>query len=183
MILCILIVFTSLYYYIISLYLVISHYTVVSPVKENIRIVQITDLHNAEFGESNEKLVNMIREQSPDIICMTGDMLNRDDENTDIVVNLISELSEIAPVYFGYGNHETTWEEHFQQNLHDIFSDAGAIVLDNEYLDVDIKGTTIRIGGYMGYYWQPYMMTKDSDEQDKESSSKSFRIQIIIKSC
>lgn len=158
----------GLYYYLISLQLMVTHYTLNAPVKEDIRIVQITDLHNSQFGENNSKLVEKIKEQSPDLIFMTGDMLNRDNENTEIVENLISELSNIAPVYFGYGNHETTWEKNYQKSLHDIFSDVGAIVLNNEYQDVEIKGTNIRIGGYMGYYNWPHMMTSDPEMQKIE---------------
>lgn len=159
---------TGFYYYLMSFRLIITNYILTAPIKEDIRIVQITDLHNSEFGEGNRDLIDKIRDQSPDLIFMTGDMLNKDDENTETVRSLISELSQIAPVYFGYGNHEINWERNYQQDLHDIFTEAGATVLNNEYLDVEIKGSVIRIGGYMGYYRQPHMMTGDTDQQNLE---------------
>ena len=51
------------------------------------RIVQISDLHNAEFGKNNEKLLDLISETKPDIIVLTGDLV--DSENTNIEVGLL----------------------------------------------------------------------------------------------
>ena len=58
-----------------------------------------------------------MEDQDPDLILMTGDMLNSFDENTDIAVNLIEHLSAVAPVYYSYGNHEEEYEENYQTSL------------------------------------------------------------------
>lgn len=157
-----------LFFYITSKFLTVTRYTVKGDFEHPIRIVQLTDLHNAEFGQDNKKLVEKIKEQDPDLIFMTGDMLNRDDRNLEIVKTLITELAEVAPVYFGYGNHETGWERTYQIDLHDELSACGAIVLDNEFTDIEVNGTALRIGGYMGYYYQPHMMTKDEEQRQIE---------------
>lgn len=146
----------------------VSYYVTAVNVTEPIRIVQLTDLHNTEFGENNCELIDVIAEQCPDIIVMTGDMINRDESTLDIIKNLISKLSEIAPVYYGYGNHETVWEENFAQDLHDELSSAGATVLNNEFVDVVLKEQEIRIGGYMGYYRQPGMFKVDDEQRALE---------------
>lgn len=156
------------YFYITSLSLILTKYEIDSDFESPIRIVQITDLHNAEYGGSNSDLINKIKDQNPDLIMMTGDMLNEDDKNTDIVCNLIQKLSSIAPVYFGYGNHEKTWEKTFEVNLRDILKESGAIVVDNDYIDSDLKGNALRIGGYMGYYRTPHMITQDENQQKIE---------------
>ena len=75
----------SVYHYNIDPELVTVYYTLEENVAAPIRIVQLSDLHNAEFGEGNSELIGLVEEQSPDLIVMTGDMLNRDDENTEIV--------------------------------------------------------------------------------------------------
>lgn len=156
------------YFFLTSKVLTITDYTIEAPVASPIRIVHLTDLHNEEFGSGNRKLTAKVEALAPDMIVMTGDMLNREDENTQIICDLISALSEIAPVYFGYGNHEYSWEETWGQSLRDILGEAGAVVLDNDYLDLEVNGTAIRLGGYMGYYWQPHMMTKDPEQQTME---------------
>ena len=128
-----------LYCLISSRFLQVRTETVSADVREPIRVVQLTDLHNAQFGDQNSKLVSLVKAQNPDLIVMTGDMLNRDDPSTEIVEQLIRDLVPIAPVYFGYGNHETTWEANYQKDLHEIFSAAGATVLESEYVDVEIN--------------------------------------------
>ena len=157
-----------LFYYIASLFLHVEHYTVHAPISAPVRIVQLTDLHNAEFGKGNSKLIEKVVEQQPDMIFLTGDMLNEDDPNTNVVTTLISGLRDIAPVYCCYGNHETVWERNNGQDLHQIMGSAGATVLDSEYVDVTINGQPFRIGGYMGYWSQPHMMTQDPEKRQLE---------------
>ena len=78
-----------------------------------IRILQLTDLHNSEFGEDNQELIDRIASQSPDLILLTGDLLNSGEPVTEIATNLISSLCEIAPVYLSLGNHEIEYQDNF----------------------------------------------------------------------
>ena len=157
-----------LFYFICSLFLHVEHYTVQAPISASIRIVQLTDLHNAEFGTGNGRLIEKVAEQKPDLIFLTGDMLNEDDPDTTVVTTLISGLKQIAPVYCCYGNHEAVWERSFGRDLHEILGPAGATVLDCEYVDVTVHGQPFRIGGYMGYWSQPHMMTRDPEKRQLE---------------
>ena len=51
-------------------------YTIRSPelpdVFDGYRIAQVSDLHNAEFGDRNQRLLEMLREAEPDMIAITG---------------------------------------------------------------------------------------------------------------
>ena len=106
------IVGVCIWIYLSQYQLVVEKYTVISPkIQETIRVVQLSDLHNRSFGKDNEKLIKMVEELTPDIICMTGDMLNRNEESLDVVENLVKQLSDMAPVYFSYGNHEEDYEK------------------------------------------------------------------------
>ena len=130
----------------------VSNYVLSSPkLTAPIRLVQLTDLHNSEFGENNERLVRMVSRQNPDLILMTGDMLNGREDETEIAVNLVRRLTEVAPVYFSYGNHEVTHERTFGRDLTALFEEAGATVLDRTYEDVTVNGQAIRLGGIYGY--------------------------------
>lgn len=113
---------------------------------DTIRLVVLSDLHNAEFGEDNCELVEKIRKLSPDLILLAGDMVDKNSFNTDIVVSLCAKLREIAPVYYGLGNHEGTMMYVDGLRVDGLLRDEGISVLVNQSEDVTVKGTTISIG-------------------------------------
>lgn len=136
-------------------------------IDSRIRIVQLTDLHNSEFGKENEKLVDLIEEQSPDIILLTGDLVKRSEEDTTVVTNLLKELKKIAPLYVSLGNHEVEYEENYGGNLTEFYEAAGAFVLEKEYVDIDVKGQQLRLGGIYGYCLpEKYLATKEADAEE-----------------
>lgn len=145
-----------------------TYYEIItSKVTDPIRLVQLTDLHNSEFGADNRRLVEQVEEQNPDLILMTGDMLNSFDENTDIAVNLIEDLSAVAPVYYSYGNHEAEYEENYQTSLVPLLEEAGTVILDKAYVDVTVTGQTIRLGGIYGYCVpEKFLKTKEADPEE-----------------
>ena len=120
-------------------------------VTEPIRIVQLTDLHNSEFGENNSKLVDHVAAQHPDLILITGDLLNQDTDRTDIAIGLIEDLKDIAPVYISFGNHELGYEKKYGVDLRSLYTKAGAVVLEFDWLDLEVKEQKIRLGGLYGY--------------------------------
>lgn len=132
--------------------LTVTSYEVESDkIQEPFRIVQLTDLHNMSFGKDNSRLIKNIEEQDPDLICMAGDMLNRDEQSLEVVTGLISRLSEKYRVFFSLGNHETAYEENFGAELKDELERAGAVVLNNEYREIRINEETVYIGGISSY--------------------------------
>lgn len=152
-----------------------SNYKVEADISSEIRIVQLTDLHNTKFGKDNTKLIKLIKEQQPDIIVITGDMINKDEEDIGIICSLIEELSLIADVYYGYGNHETAWITAYGDNLRKNLENAGAVVLDTEYIDVEIKDESVRIAGYMGYYGAAHLTAHTEEEKIAQNDfMKSF---------
>lgn len=70
-------------------------------------IVQLSDLHNAAFGEKNERLIQSVKELNPDVILITGDMIiGKPGVEVAFAADTINAMCEIAPVYFSMGNHE-----------------------------------------------------------------------------
>lgn len=132
--------------------LICTHYEIFTEkINTSIRIVQLSDLHNNVFGSKNEKLIELVNEQSPDLILMTGDMLNMDKEDSSIAEELICDLCQIAPVYFSYGNHEKDYEKKINVDLSNLFKKNGAHILEYTYEDIIIKEQKIRMGGLYGY--------------------------------
>lgn len=148
----------------------LSNYVLSSPkLTAPIRVVQLTDLHNSEFGENNGRLVRMIQKQSPDVILLTGDMLNGDEPRTEVAVGLIEQLAEIAPVYASFGNHEKANENVYGTDVGALYAQAGAHVLERTYEDVEIGGQTVRIGGIYGYCLpEKYLRTREAREKEVE---------------
>lgn len=174
-----------LYCFFQSSKLVTVTYKACTDINESIRIIHLSDLHNAEFGSDNSEIVRIVKEHNPDLIFMSGDMLNKDDRNTTVILNLIASLKDIAPVYYGYGNHEYQWERKWKKSLKPDLESAGAVVVNNDYVDIEFKGSSLRIGGYMGYYRQPHMFTSDKNRIKKEKAfaedfENTDRIKLLI---
>ncbi len=82
----------------------------------------------------------------------------------DIAVHVIEELSKYYPVYFSYGNHEKQYEEKYSVDIKEVFEEAGCTVLEQDYIDIEIKNIPVRIGGIYGYCL-PQDIKSDRDER------------------
>ena len=109
------------------------------------RIAHVSDLHNTEIGDGNKKLLAMLREATPDIIAITGDMI--DSRNTDVAVALAfaEEAVQIAPCYYVNGNHEARVPEYHE--LKSGLEASGVVVLENECVELTLAGDTISLLG------------------------------------
>ena len=119
-----------------------------SKLSQALRVVQIADLHCAEL---DEKVYETISAQKPDLIFVVGDLVNRDDAEIAPALDALETLVAIAPVYVSLGNHDVTHSSRFHPDLAEQFHQTGATVLDKEYVDIDVNGQALRIGGIYGY--------------------------------
>ena len=111
------------------------------------RIVQISDLHNAKFGKNNQKLVDRIRECAPDMIALTGDLVDSNHTNVDRAVQFVNEIVKICPVYYVTGNHEYWLDTSEYENLMDGVASAGVIILDNQVVEISRWDAKFRLVG------------------------------------
>ena len=133
----------------------------------SLRILQLSDLHNSEFGTHNSRLISAVRAQSPDLILLTGDLLNSDEQCTDIATELITQLCDIAPVYCSNGNHEVEYQEKYGVDVDELYREAGAVVLEKDYQDITVKNQQIRLGGIYGYCLPgKYLETGEADLEE-----------------
>ena len=120
------------------------------PVKElpdglsGLRIVHLSDLHGHEYGENSEELLELVREQEPELIVITGDLIDRE-EQLDRVPALARGLAAIAPTYYVTGNHE--WAVGSVKQLKGILTQCGVTVLSNEYTVVERGGASFVLAG------------------------------------
>lgn len=115
------------------------------PAGPGLRIAQISDLHAADFGTFTDRLLESTRQAQPDLIAITGDMIDVRTRDLSGVLDLAEQLTTIAPTYFVLGNHEadSPLREEFLAGL----EAAGVTVLRNEAQVVTLGGTELILAG------------------------------------
>lgn len=109
------------------------------------RIAQVSDLHNAEFGKNNAELLKLLSESRPDIIVITGDLIDAQHTDVKIALCFARESVKIAPVYYVTGNHEAASPQY--DTLKAGLEAAGVIVLEDETVYIERGGKTISLLG------------------------------------
>lgn len=112
---------------------------------DGFRIIQISDLHNAEFGEQNHDLLEKIRSAKPDIIVITGDLVDCRRTDCDIAIRFAEEAVKIAPTYYIPGNHESRIEEYAL--LQSGLTDAGVQILEDDTCKITRNEDAIHLIG------------------------------------
>ncbi len=112
---------------------------------DQFRIAQISDLHNKVFGDNQSYLINELGKTNPDIIVLTGDLIDRRRFNLNAALIFVKEAITIAPVYYVSGNHEA-WSNQYDLIKKELLQ-LGVSILDDQYIDL-IKGEgSIRLLG------------------------------------
>ena len=109
------------------------------------RIAQVSDLHNAEFGEENWKLIKMLSQTDPDIIVLTGDLIDSRQTDLDVVLEFAWQAGKIARVYYVSGNHEARVPEY--EDLKNGLVKAGVVILENQKVQITREGESITLMG------------------------------------
>jgi len=118
------------------------------------RIVLLADLHGAEHGDDNKRLVDAVRDANPDIITIAGDLVDSYqpgrpvEKQFDIVQTLVHQLVRIAPVYYVTGNHE--WDiggVSVTEQFLSMLRENDVIVLRNQHRQLTIGNDSIILAG------------------------------------
>ena len=128
---------------------------------DSYRIAHVSDLHNAEMGKGNEKLLAMLRDADPDMIAITGDLIDSRNTNVDIALQFIQEAVKIAPCYYVTGNHEARVNEY--EELKTGMASAGVIILEDAQTEISMEGQTITLIGINDPSFQTDYLFGDSE--------------------
>lgn len=143
----------------------INTYTISSDILpeafDGYRIAHISDLHNAEMGKDNEKLLDMLRETEPDIIAITGDIIDSRNTNIDIALQFTKASMEIAPCYYVIGNHEARVSDF--DELKEGMIELGVAVLEDVRINLEQSGETISLLGVNDPSFQTDYLFGDSE--------------------
>lgn len=135
-------------------------------------IVQISDLHNKSFGKDQKYLLNKIKYANPDIIVITGDLIDRRKYNLDTAMVFIEGAVDIAPVYYVSGNHEA-WSGDYE-NIKRQLLDQGVNVLDDEKIDLTIDESEIEIIGLSDPDFLTSSYMEGTDRSNLENKLKAL---------
>ena len=109
-------------------------------------IAHISDLHNAEYGKNNEKLIDILEAESPNIIAITGDLIDSNHTNLEVALSFAQQAVKIAPCYFVTGNHEA-WIGSQYEELKTSLENAGVTVLQDEAIELNYGDVCIQLIG------------------------------------
>ena len=128
------------------------------------KIVHISVLHNKEFGKNQQNIIAKIKEINPDIIVITGDIIDSYDTNVQISADFINGISKIAPVYYVTGNHESRILDDYV-SLKTQMQTAGIHVLENEFITISNGNDKINIIGINDPSFDFLKLTGSTDEE------------------
>ena len=109
-------------------------------------IAHISDLHNAEYGKNNEKLIDILEAESPNIIAITGDLIDSNHTNLEVALSFAQQAVKIAPCYFVTGNHEA-WIGSQYEELKTSLQNTGITVLPDEAIELNYGDVCIQLIG------------------------------------
>lgn len=152
----------------------LTTYTVKSPKLPNsfsgFRIAHISDLHNAQLGENNENLLTLLEKADPDIIAITGDLVDSRRTDIDVSLNFVEAAAKIAPCYYVTGNHESRISG--CKTLKDGLLALGVTILENRTIPLTRDGESITLLGVDDPTFHPEYVQKGSYSVMEETLQK-----------
>jgi predicted MPP superfamily phosphohydrolase len=109
-----------------------------------INIILISDLHNTIFGNNQQELIEKIKKQNPDLIILSGDILDEKISNSGTEL-LLSGVKDIAPIYYVTGNHE--YYSHNIQNVRKLLQSYKVNMLSDDYIKINVNNNELIIAG------------------------------------
>lgn len=143
---------------------------------DGFRIAHISDLHNTQIGDNNKKLLEMIEKSRPDMIALTGDLIDARNTDVRVALDFAENALKIAPCYFVPGNHEARVAEY--DKLKKGLLDLGVVVLEDAAVEIERDGEKITVIGandpssgtdYMYSTEERTMQSFLKDYKDKDS--------------
>lgn len=147
---------------------------------DDFTIAHISDLHNKRFGEDQIKILSKVKSASPDIIVITGDLIDRRKYDLETAMIFINGAIDIAPVYYVSGNHEA-WSGKFS-SIKESLIDTGVNIIDNTEIELFKGKSSINILGvsdpdfFTSDYLEGTNTTEMTQKLNQWSTDNDFKI-------
>lgn len=152
----------------------------------NFKIVHLSDLHSNSFGKDNIKLIEKINSENPNIIVMTGDMINKYDMNFNVFLKLAQRLSKVYKTYYIVGNHEKRLSQDNMNLIIRKLAEFGVTILNDEKAIIKKRRNVINIYGMdlpLLYYRRKknevFNIEEFLNKQMKKYSKEEFNILLV----
>ena len=118
------------------------------------KIVLLSDYHNQ--GENFcERLTDIVKEADPDYIFITGDIIDRIRTDVDKADNFLKKVSDIAPCYLVWGNHDKSVSQGDLERLKTSAESYGITILEGTTVRIQRGDEYISLTGNYYYYDYP----------------------------
>lgn len=180
-----LLILCNLYFYYENTKLSISNYNIVNekiPSSfNNFKIIQISDLHNTKYKKLTDQLVKKMEYEKPNIIVLTGDLIDSNKTNIDRAIQFIKKIKNIAPIYFVSGNHESSISENCYNELKEKLTENQVIILDDKIDTLKVSNSEINLIGisdpkmtHIGYLKESEIIENELNSIDYDNSKYSI---------
>ena len=134
---------------------------------DGFRIAQVSDLHNKDFGEGYGQLLTLLSQINPDIIVVTGDLIDSRQTDLDVALEFAWQAGKIARVYYVSGNHEARVPEY--EDLKIGLVKAGVVILENQKVQITREGESITLMGIDDPSFQEDYLFGDSESVARQA--------------
>lgn len=111
----------------------------------NYIIIQVSDFHNTTSEKLYNYLVKEIETQKPNIIALTGDLIDSRKTDINAAINFLKDIKDIAPIYYVTGNHEARVSEY--SKLKEQMNILGVNILENKAIAIRKNNSTLNLIG------------------------------------
>lgn len=127
-------------------------------------IAQISDLHNKRFGAKQKQILQKLKDVSPDLIVVTGDVLDHRRYDFAPVMELMQGAKELAPVVYAPGNHEESSGRYLE--IKEALLRAGVTVLNDASYTVSRGDDTVTVLGVLDPAFSKLRQSHKTDASD-----------------
>lgn len=146
---------------------------------ESFEIAHISDLHNCQIGKDNKRLISQLKTAAPDIIVITGDLIDSRNTKIDVAVSFIKEATKIAPCYFVSGNHEGRMPAEYEELKREL-SKLGVTILENDSVKIERNGEFINIAGIKDPVFYADLERPDLTENSLIAANKNDGFTVLL---
>ena len=146
----------------------VSRTTVISSkIKNEIKIVQLSDLHGASFGKDNRNLIKKVKAQDPDVVFVTGDVYTTGKKQTvQTAFDLLCALAKDFSVYYVNGEHDYAYQNN---DFFTSLENNGVNVMDYKDEIITVKNTKLHIYGISNAYYSDTFNLANAFEKDTKN--------------